>query len=146
MNLIDQKPTEICGSCMIDRQKRNINKTPRTSVSKFLEIVHSDLERSLPRTRSEHAYYITFRDDWSNVIWIHLLRNKNQAFEAFKNFQINIERSVDEIKIITLREDNANEYIDHKFQNYLIEQRINWDPRVPYVPEQNGEAERSIAH
>jgi hypothetical protein len=64
MNLIDQaKSDDICGSCMIDRQERNINKTPRISASKFLEIVHSDLRKPLPRTRSGHVYYITFRDD-----------------------------------------------------------------------------------
>jgi hypothetical protein len=77
MNLIDQKSIEICESCMIDRQKRNINKTSRTSVNKFLEKVHSDLRRSLSRTRSEHVYYKTFKNDWSNVIWVHLLRSKN---------------------------------------------------------------------
>ncbi len=141
MNLIDQKSAEICESCMIGRQERNVNKTSRTPISKFLEIVHSDLGGSLPRTRSGHAYYMTFRDDWSEIIWVHLLRNKNQAFEAFKAFQTNTKRSSD-AKIITLRGDNADEYIDQKFQNYLIEQRINWDPRAPYVPEQNGEAER----
>jgi hypothetical protein len=64
MNLIDQtKSDEICELCMIDRQKRNVNKTSRTSVSKFLEIVHSDLEESLSRTRSDHVYYMTFRND-----------------------------------------------------------------------------------
>jgi hypothetical protein len=63
MNLIGQKSVEICGSCMIGRQKRNVNKTPRIPVSKFLEIVHSDLGGPLSRTRSGHAYYITFRDD-----------------------------------------------------------------------------------
>ncbi len=84
---------------------------------------------------------MTFRDDWSEIIWVHLLCNKNQAFEAFKAFQTNIERFND-VKIITLRKDNASEYIDQKFQNYLIEQKINWDSRASYVPEQNGEAER----
>jgi hypothetical protein len=141
MNLIDQKSAEICESCMIDRQKRNVNKTSRISINKFLEIMHSDLKKSLSRTRSEHAYYITFKDDWSNVIWVHLLRNKNQAFEAFKAFQTNIERFSD-VKIIILRRDNASEYIDQKFQNYLIKQEINWDSRVSYVSEQNDEAER----
>ncbi len=63
MNLIDQKSAEICESCMIDRQKRNVNKTFRISISKFLHIIHSDLEESLSRTRSDHAYYITFRND-----------------------------------------------------------------------------------
>ncbi len=71
---------------------------------------------------------------------MHLLRNKDQAFDAFKNFQVNIERSVDGCKIITLRGDNAEEYIDQKFQNYLTEQGINWNPRAPYVSEKNGEA------
>jgi hypothetical protein len=55
---------------------------------------------------------------------VHLLRNKNQAFEAFKAFQSNTERSSDS-KIITLRGNNTSEYIDQKFQNYLIEQKIN---------------------
>ncbi len=143
LNLMSEsKSNEICESCMIDRQKRNVNKTSRISAIKFLEIVHTDLSESLSRIRSEHAYYMTFRDDWSDVIWVHLLRNKNQAFEAFKNFQVNIERSADDCKIITLRKNNASEYIDQKFQDYLIEQRINWDPRASYVPEQNGEAER----
>jgi hypothetical protein len=87
LNLMSQsKSNEICESCMIDRQKRNVNKTSRISVSKFLEIVHSDLKRLLSRTRSDHAYYITFRNDWSDVIWMHLLRNKNQTFDAFKAF------------------------------------------------------------
>ncbi len=143
LNLMSEsKSTEICDSYMIDRQKRNVNKTSRTSVSKFLEIVYTDLRKSLSRTQLNHAHYITFRNDWSNAIWVHLLRNKNQAFDAFKNFQINIERSVDNCKIITLRENNASEYIDQKFQDYLINQKINWDSRVSYVPEQNNEAER----
>jgi hypothetical protein len=86
MNLIDRKSIEICESCMIDRHKRNVNKTSRISVNKFLEIVHSDLEKSLSRTRSRQVYYMTFRNDWSKIIWMHLFRNKNQVFEAFKAF------------------------------------------------------------
>ncbi len=78
MNLMKQsKSIEICESCIIDRQKRNVNKTSRTFVIKFLEIFHTDLKKSLSRTRSDHAHYMTFRDDWSDVIWVHLLRNKN---------------------------------------------------------------------
>ncbi len=72
---------------------------------------------------------------------MHLLRNKNQAFEAFKAFQTNTERFSD-VKIITLRKDNASEYIDQKFQIYLIEREINWNSRVSYVSKQNDETER----
>jgi hypothetical protein len=77
MNLINHEFDEICESCMINRQKRNVNKTFCISISKFLQIVHFDLEKSLSRTRSSLVYYIIFRDDWSDVIWVHLLRNKN---------------------------------------------------------------------
>jgi hypothetical protein len=55
---------------------------------------------------------------------VHLLRKKNQAFDAFKAFQTNIERFSD-AKIIILRADNEDEYIDQKFQNYLTEYEIN---------------------
>jgi hypothetical protein len=55
---------------------------------------------------------------------MHLLRNKNQAFEAFKVFQTNTERFSD-VKVITLRENNESEYIDQKLQDYLINQKIN---------------------
>jgi hypothetical protein len=71
---------------------------------------------------------------------MHLLRNKNQAVETLKNFRINIERS-SEIKIIIRRKNNADEYIDQKFQEYLIVQSINWKSRASYVPEQNDETE-----
>jgi hypothetical protein len=64
LNLMSQSESiEVREPCMIDRQKRNVNRTSRTSISKFLEIVHSNLRESLSRTRSDHAYYITFRDD-----------------------------------------------------------------------------------
>ncbi len=73
---------------------------------------------------------------------MHLLRKKDEAFETFKKFQANIERSSNDCKIITLRRNNDREYIAQKIQNYLAAEGINWDPRAPYVPEQNDEAER----
>ena len=36
-------PEEVCGSCMMGRQQRKINRTPRTRATEFLGIVHSDL-------------------------------------------------------------------------------------------------------
>jgi hypothetical protein len=56
---------------------------------------------------------------------VHLLRKKNQALDVFKVFKANIERSSNECKIITLRADNDDEYIDQKFQDYLAAENIN---------------------
>jgi hypothetical protein len=40
MNFIDQKSIEVCESCIIERQKRNVNKILRISAIKFLEIMY----------------------------------------------------------------------------------------------------------
>jgi hypothetical protein len=63
MTLNESKSDQICGPCMIGRQERNINKTSRIRVTKFLEIVHFDLRESMPRIRNNFAYYMLFRDD-----------------------------------------------------------------------------------
>jgi hypothetical protein len=73
---------------------------------------------------------------------MHLLRKKNEAFEIFKIFKTNIERFSNECKIIILRADNDDEYINQKFQNYLAAEGIYWDSLVSYVSEQNDETER----
>jgi hypothetical protein len=74
---------------------------------------------------------------------VHLLCKKDKAFKTFKKFQNNIERSNNECKLIILRVDNDDEYIDQKIQNYLAAENINCDSRVSYVPEQNDKVERS---
>ncbi len=36
-------PEEICGGCMVGRQRRKPSQEPMTSATKFLELLHSDL-------------------------------------------------------------------------------------------------------
>jgi hypothetical protein len=55
---------------------------------------------------------------------MHLRRKKNQVFDIFKTFQTNIERFSD-AKIIILRIDNEDEYINQNFQKHLTENKIN---------------------
>ncbi len=141
ITLNESKSNQICEFCMINRQKRNINKTSRIRIIKFLKIVHSDLKKSMLRTQEDFAYYMIFRGNWSIVIWMHLRRKKNQVFDIFKTFQTNIERFSD-AKIIILRIDNEDEYINQNFQKHLTENKINWNSRVLYVSKQNDETKR----
>jgi transposase InsO family protein len=45
-------------------------------------------------------------------------------------------------KITTLRTDSGTEYVNRVFQNWLKENGIKHQTRVPHSPEQNGVAER----
>ena len=134
-------PEEVCGSCMMGRQQRKINRTPRTRATEFLGIVHSDLGRPFPLTRFGERFYATMKDDFSGVVWIYLLKTKGQTFECFKQFKTWIENQSGK-KIKRLRADGGGEYTSGDFQEFLKSEGIQWEARAPNVPEQNGKAER----
>jgi hypothetical protein len=141
IDFIDLKSKEICGACMKGRQERIINRTSRTRKTKFLNIIHSNLEDPLSLTRKEKMHYITFKDDWSESIWVKLLKTKSQAFNTFKAWKTRVEK-ISTCKIKTLRSDDERKYVSHAFQNFLKEEDIYFDDRVSYVPEQNEKAKR----
>ena len=46
-----------------------------------------------------HLYYVTFIDDYSIKTWIYLLKNKNEVFEKFREFNNEVQNLLDkEIK------------------------------------------------
>jgi hypothetical protein len=63
MNFSDSKSKKICELCMKGRQKRKINKTPRTRATKFLKIIHIDLKEFLSLIYDDHKYYMTMKND-----------------------------------------------------------------------------------
>ncbi len=134
-------PQEVCGPCMLGRQQRKINRTPRTRSTELLGLIHSDLGGPLPTTRFGERYYCTMKDDFSGAVWVYLLKTKSQVFEYFKRFKVWIEKQTEK-KIKKLRADGGGEYTDTDFQDFLKKEGISWDPRAPYTPEQNGKAER----
>ena len=73
---------------------------------------------------------------------MYLLRQKSDAFEAFKNFKAAAENQ-SEKRIKTLRSDNGGEYTSKEFEAYLKKSGITHQKTAPYTPEQNGVAERA---
>lgn len=80
----DKKTCEICIQAKM--VKKSFPKVERTS--ELLELVHSDTcELNGLLTRGGNRYFITFIDDFSRYTYVYLIRNKNQAFQMFKNLQ-----------------------------------------------------------
>ena len=74
----------------------------------ILEIIHTDIccpdmDEYSPK------YFISFIDDYSRYLYIHILHNKNEASDAFKVFKAEVEKQCEkQIKIV--RTDRGGEY------------------------------------
>ncbi|KAA0066490.1 gag/pol protein [Cucumis melo var. makuwa] len=68
-------------------------------------------------------------------------KKAKQALEKFKEYKAEVENALSKT-IKTFRSDRAGEYMDLKFQNYLMECGIVSQLSAPGTPQQNGVSER----
>ena len=74
---------------MMGRQQQEISRTPTKISTVFLNLLHFDLEGSLPRTFQGFRYILLVKDDATALMFIKMLRSKAKAFEELlhlKNF------------------------------------------------------------
>lgn len=138
------KPDPICEPCLAGKQHRGpIPKVSHLRSSSLLGLIHSDVHGPLPVcTRSGYCYWITFIDDFSRFWVVIQLRQKSDAFDAFKRFKVFAENQLD-AKIKCLRDDKGGEYMSKEFDNFLAANGIVRQHTVRNEPHQNGVAERA---
>jgi Integrase core domain/GAG-pre-integrase domain len=137
----DSKEHDKCETCV----KSKLTKKPFPSVKRntsLLELVHTDIcELNGILTRGGKRYFITFCDDFSRYLYVYILRSKDEAFDAFKQYKAEVENQLDRhIKI--LRSDRGGEYFNYEFDTFCEENGIKHERTSPYTPQQNGLAER----
>lgn len=71
---------------------------------------------------------------------MYLLRNKNKAVEATKQFLADAALYG---KVKRLRSDNETEFVSEEYQSLLRDNAIKHERSAPYSPQQNGTAERN---
>ncbi|TYK23426.1 gag/pol protein [Cucumis melo var. makuwa] len=107
-----------------------------------LELKHSDLCGSMNvKAWRGYDYFISFIDDYSRYGHVYLIQNKSDFFEKFKEYKAEVENESSKT-IKTLRSDRAAEYMDLRFQDYLIEHGIQSQLSAPSMPQQSGVSER----
>ena len=63
-----------------------------------LGLVHSDVCGPMrTMARGELYYFITFTDDFSRYGYVHLLKNKYDSFEKFKEYKAEVEKQTGNI-------------------------------------------------
>ncbi|TYK19615.1 gag/pol protein [Cucumis melo var. makuwa] len=107
-----------------------------------LKLIHSDLCGSMNvKARGDFEYFISFIDDYSRYGYLYLMEHKSEALEKLKEYKDEVENLLSK-KIKILRSDRGGEYMDLRFQDYMIEHRIQSQLSAPGTPQQNGVSER----
>ena len=94
----DEKKCEICIQAKMT--KKPFFKSDRNFI--MLELVHSDVcELNGVLTRGGKRYFITFIDDFSKFTSVYLMINKDESFDMFKRYKIEVENQKNKkIKIL----------------------------------------------
>jgi hypothetical protein len=134
---------QFCEGCMIGKQARaSFPKKGEYRATRCLELVHTDLCGPItPDSFGGKKYFITFIDDYSRKTWVYFLKEKAEAFEAFKRFKAMVEK-ISGCFIKALRSDRGGEYMSTAFSNFCDYHGIKRFLTAPYSPQQNGVAER----
>ena len=82
---------------------------------------------------------MTFIDDYSRFTRVYLLRNKDEAFDMFLSYKVEVENQLD-MKIKRIISDRGGEYIP--LNDYCENEGIIREVTPPYSLESNGVAER----
>ncbi|KAD4178990.1 hypothetical protein E3N88_27581 [Mikania micrantha] len=107
--------------------------------SKVLELIHSDLcdFHSTPSLGNK-KYVVTYIDDATRYCYVYLVHTKDETLDKLKVYKQEVELLHGDL-IKTLRTDRGGEYYDPV---YFQSTGIIHQTATPYIPQQNGVAER----
>lgn len=87
-------------------------------------------------------YFVTFIDEFSRKVWLYVLKTKGECFIRFKEFK-ELVKTQSEHKIKAFCLDNGGEFISNALMKFLMDHGIAKETSTPYLPQQNGVAERA---
>lgn len=130
-----------CEPCAEGKMIQFRNRTPDKKATRPLELVHSDLAGPItPASHDNSKYVILFIDDFSGIVVVYFLKNKNDAAGATAKFLADM---APHGHVQTLRTDNGTEYTSQDYKSLMVRNQIRHEFSSPYSPHQNGTAERS---
>jgi hypothetical protein len=139
----NQPPDPICHPCLAGKQTRAVHTKPMARADEILDRVFMDLHGPIPvESMPDRAkYWFPMVDDMSGYTVIALLRTKDQALQAFRQYKAMVETHTNK-KIKSLRDDKGGEFISNEFKQLCAEAGIKREHTNRATPEQNGVVER----
>lgn len=131
-----------CSTCLEGKQTRLPFKHTGSRATRPLEVIHSDLCGPMENpSYGGMRYFVSFIDDYSRMVHIYFMKDKQNVLDVFKDFKNKVENQLNH-KIKIIRTDNGKEYCNLNFEKYLTNCGITHQTSAPYSPQQNGLAER----
>lgn len=137
------QPKEVCTGCLLSKQTRRPFPVKSDFTAKdVLELIHGDLCGPIsPPTPAGNKYFFLLVDDHSRMMWVYMLKTKDEALTAFKRYKVVIEKGTRQgIKV--LRTDRGGEFCSREFVTFCETEGIQRHYTAPYSPQQNGVVER----
>jgi transposase InsO family protein len=88
-----------------------------------------------------NKYGLVIIDDYSRFTWVFFLQDKSETQEVLKKF-LRMAQNEFDAKIKKIRSDNGTEFKNTQVEYFLDEEGIKHEFLAPYIPQQNGVAER----
>lgn len=105
--------------------------------AQILKLVHSSIyELNGILMKGYKWYFIISIDYYFRYTQVYLMRSKDEAFEFFKCYKIEVENQKEK-KIKIFYSDNNGEYFSDKFVTYCEEHGIIHQKSLLYTPQQN---------
>lgn len=136
-------PDKICEVCLFGKQPRNAYSSylPMTT-SNVLNVIHSNVcaPFEVPSLGGK-KYFTSFVDEYSRMMWLYLIKSKDEVLSSFKKFRVMIEKQC-RIAIKILWTDGGKEYTSKAFKFYCEKHGILHEVTTPYTPQHNELVER----
>ncbi|KAH9767170.1 hypothetical protein KPL71_011175 [Citrus sinensis] len=131
-----------CEDCILGKASRLKFESAVHSTKERLAYIHSDLwgpaqVDSLGGCR----YFLSLIDDYSRMVWVYVLKTKDEVLERFKRWKILVETQTS-LKVKALRTDNGMEFCNKEFGDFCERHGIMRHKTVIHTPQQNGLAKR----
>ena len=83
---------EFCEHCVLGKQKRITFGTVIHRTQGTLDYIHSDVwGPSQVPSKGGANYFVTFIDDFSQKVWVYMLKKKSEVFKVFKQWKALVE-------------------------------------------------------
>ncbi|XP_059658771.1 uncharacterized protein LOC132305108 [Cornus florida] len=113
------EPFPVCKSYLEGKMTKRPFTAKGHRAKEVLELVHTVVCGPMNiRARGGYKYFITFIDDYSRYGYVYLMHRKSEAFDKFKDFQVESERQTGK-SLKTLRSDRGGKYLSSGFEDHL---------------------------
>ena len=132
-----------CDKCALSKRRQQAHPKKSTRTTTWpMQLIYTDLIGPFtPPAKRGYRYVSKFTVDYSRMKEVYLLRNKSEAAESLRQYNMTVAVLLG-LRIEIVRCDKGGEYIGKEFKTLCVNAGINVKNTATNPPQQNGVSER----